>query len=148
MEDRDILVVDFTATRVRSVSKSLQSEGRLSDIRLLFAALAAQSLNADFVCNLIWHSPVEGVELPIRLPFGLPLATTSEMDAVTGIRVSSTDGSVWVILDLTHGDKDDWFHVSCGFTHELALGEYMLEEVIQRGTSLVEQLIVIKSKGE
>ena len=147
-DEGEVIVVTLTARRTEKVSRSLQSENRLGPIQAVVAAMAAEYLTANFNCNIIWHYPVEGAELPIRLPFGLPVATASEINSVTGIRVSNEDGSIWVILDYTFGETDSWFHVSSGFVHEAMLGSHLLDEVARRGDSLVAQLVVQQDKGE
>ena len=144
----DIIVVDLMASITTSASKVLQSGKRLKDIQTVFGAVAAEKLKADFACSVCWNASVEGTELPIRLPFGLPLATTSELQQVSGIRVSNDDGSVWVILDLTPTASTAGVHITCGFGHETALSENALEEIIERGKSLVSQLVVFSVKGE
>lgn len=145
-DDEDNLVImTLTASRTRSAPRTILSEQRLKDVRTVLAALVAESLSITSFCSLAWHYPADGVELPIRLPFDLPVASTSEFQAVHGIRVSNEAGTPWIIFDLSPDPAT--LHVSSGFTYELILEDHMLDDTVKYGASLVAQ-VGFKSKGE
>ena len=134
-----LVVLHLVATRSRSKSRVRSSERRLRQVGAALNAMTDESLNVTVTCRLSWHYQADESELPIRLPFGLPTAPTSPLQAVRGIRITSDDGETWVVFDLSHSVPNT-LHIGSGYEFEAPLDEHILDSIIEYGHSLITQV--------
>ena len=134
-----LLVLDLVATHSQSESRARSSERRLRQVAVALNAVILESLTATVSCGLSWHYQADDCELPIRLPFGLPVAPTSELRSVKGVRITSDDGETYVVLDLSNS-APNLLHVGSGYTLDTPLDERVLDTTIEYGQSLIAQV--------
>ncbi len=136
------LSVTIDARGFRTASKLLRDEAKLRELTQALASMESESLQASFDCNVAWLFSVEEAEPLMRLPFSFPVASSSELTSVTGIRIANPDGSAWVIIDLITDAKR--IHVAAGFKLEHAANPHMLGAAVEHGETLVREVLNVK----
>ena len=144
--EEDLIIMTLTVRGSQSASRSLLSDARLKEIQKVLSVMAGEGIAANFDCRIVWHYQADAAEIPIRLPFGLPVPPSSALSTVRGIKVSNEEGDPWLILDLENDPA--LLHVSVGYSQEFSIREPILDEAIRHGEALVAQVLDFKNGGK
>lgn len=138
------LAITLGQRQSRSAPRLSRREENLKDIKDVLASIGLEMPQGNrFICEFRCAYSTEEAEPMIRLPFDAPVAATSKLTSVRGIRVTNPEGTEGVIIDLMPDLKT--FVTAAHFRAELVVNEAMLQLTFEHGVSLVAEML--RSKG-